>query len=56
VLSLPVPLFWYRVAPGSMIRSTSDYRNMRLIAGEIEARLPPALTPLVGLLIGALRG
>ena len=54
--SLPVPLFWYRVAPGSIIRTTSEYLNMRVIAEEIEARLPPALRPLVGLLIGACRG
>jgi hypothetical protein len=53
MLSLPLPLFWYRVAPGSMIRSTSMYDNLRVVASTIRQQIPPQLASLVDLLVGS---
>jgi GT2 family glycosyltransferase len=53
ILCLPVPLFWYRVAPESMSRSTSRYSNLRVVASTIQRNIPPQLAPLVDLLVGA---
>jgi O-antigen biosynthesis protein len=52
MLSLPLPLFWYRVAPGSMSRSTSQYSNMKVVASTIQRNIPAQLAPLVDLLVG----
>ncbi len=55
LLSIPEPLFWYRLSPNSMLRTTSDYQNMRVIARSIHSRLPASLAPLADLAIGCLR-
>jgi glycosyltransferase involved in cell wall biosynthesis/GT2 family glycosyltransferase len=52
LLSLPLPLFWYRVTPGSMARSTSAYANMRIIASTLRQELPPDIAPMVDFLTG----
>jgi len=53
LLSLPLPLFWYRVAPGSMSRSTSRYSNMRIVASTIRRNISPQLAPILDLLVGS---
>jgi O-antigen biosynthesis protein len=53
LLSLPLPLFWYRVAPGSMSRSTSRYSNMRVVASTIRRNISPQLAPILDLLVGS---
>jgi GT2 family glycosyltransferase len=53
MLSLPLPLFWYRVAPGSMSQSTSQYSNMRVVVSTIQRNIPAQFAPLVDLLVGA---
>lgn len=53
ILSLPLPLFWYRVTPGSMSQSTSRYSNMRVVASTIQRNIPAQLAPIVDLLVGA---
>jgi O-antigen biosynthesis protein len=52
ILSLPLPLLWYRVTPGSMSRSTSRYSNMRVVASTIQRNIPAQLAPIVDLLLG----
>jgi hypothetical protein len=53
LLSLPQPpLFWYRVAPGSMSRSTSRYSNLRVVASTIRENISPPLAPILDLLVG----
>jgi glycosyltransferase involved in cell wall biosynthesis/GT2 family glycosyltransferase len=52
MLSLPLPLFWYRVSPDSMVRSTNLYDNMRMVASAIRQNIPTPLAPLVDLLVG----
>jgi len=48
VLSLPEPLFWYRVSPGSMLRSRPDPEtDMRRGARAYTDRLPPVLRPVL---------
>jgi O-antigen biosynthesis protein len=53
MLSLPLPLFWYRVVPGSMSRSTIPYANMRVVVSTIRRNLPSQLAPIVDLLVGS---
>jgi glycosyltransferase involved in cell wall biosynthesis/GT2 family glycosyltransferase len=53
ILSLPLPLFWYRVTPGSMSRSTNGYSNMQVIASAFRQSIPPLLAPIVDLLVGS---
>jgi O-antigen biosynthesis protein len=55
LLSIPEPLFWYRITPNSMQHTTNSYRNMRMIASSIQSHVPPGLAPLVDLAIGRLR-
>jgi GT2 family glycosyltransferase/glycosyltransferase involved in cell wall biosynthesis len=52
LLSLPQPLFWYRVAPDSMSRSTSRYGNLRVVASTIRENISPQLAPILDLLVG----
>jgi GT2 family glycosyltransferase len=52
ILSLPQPLFWYRVAPNSMARSTDRYANMQAVADAMRPSLPPTLSGLPEFLIG----
>jgi glycosyltransferase involved in cell wall biosynthesis len=52
LLSLPVPLFWYRVVPDSMIHSTSIYDNMRVVVSALEERVPVDLRPLINIAVG----
>jgi glycosyltransferase involved in cell wall biosynthesis/GT2 family glycosyltransferase len=52
LLSLPLPLFWYRVAPDSMVRNTSPYANMRVVASAFAAKMPPAFAPMIDLMVG----
>jgi O-antigen biosynthesis protein len=51
VISLPVPLFWYRRTAGSMLRSTDMYKNHKLIWNTYRQHLPGDLTRLVDLAI-----
>lgn len=43
VASVPAPLYQYRIRPGSMIRTTSQYRNAMLVCDSYAAVLPAAL-------------
>jgi O-antigen biosynthesis protein len=53
LLSLPIPLFWYRVTPGSMIRSTNPYENMRVVASALHAKVPRNFAAAIDFMIGA---
>jgi len=53
LLSLPQALFWYRITPNSMIRSTEAYTNARVIAEEVAKRMPANLASLIDLIKGA---
>jgi glycosyltransferase involved in cell wall biosynthesis/GT2 family glycosyltransferase len=53
LLSLPLPLFWYRLAPGSMSKSTSPYSNMQVVASTLRKNIAPQLAPILDLLIGS---
>jgi glycosyltransferase involved in cell wall biosynthesis len=52
LLSLPLPLFWYRIAPGSMIKTTNIYANLRVVASALHEKMPGSLTQLVDFMIG----
>ena len=52
IFSLPLPLFWYRIAPDSMVRSTSAYQNMRIISEAFKAQVPAQLHPLLDFVAG----
>ncbi len=52
LLSLPLPLFWYRVTPNSISRSTSHGANMQVIAAAVQKKLPQNLARVVDLMIG----
>jgi glycosyltransferase involved in cell wall biosynthesis len=52
LLSLPLPLFWYRVAPGSVIRSTDPYENISVIASTFREKMPPNLRQIIDFMIG----
>jgi GT2 family glycosyltransferase len=47
---VPEPLVWYRVSPGSVMRTTSPWRNMRPVLAAYERLLPPSLRPIPELL------
>jgi O-antigen biosynthesis protein len=51
VISLPVPLFWYRRTAGSMVRTTDMYKNQKLIWDTYRRHLPQSLPRLVDLAI-----
>ena len=53
LLSLPLPLFWYRVTPGSMMRSTNAYENMRTVASALHAKVPRSFAAAIDFMIGA---
>ncbi len=50
ILSLPLPLFWYRVSPDSMVRTTNLYQNMRMISAAFKSQMPAHLHPLLDFL------
>ena len=50
-LSLPVPVFWYRRTPGTMLNITDRYTNNRIIWDVYQAALPPGLSRFVDLAI-----
>jgi hypothetical protein len=52
LLSLPLPLFWYRVAPGSVTRSTDPYDNANVVASTFREKLPRNLWQIVDFTIG----
>jgi O-antigen biosynthesis protein len=52
LLSLPLALFWYRVLPDSMIRSTNQYFNMRAVASVFHRQVPANLVPIIDFIIG----
>jgi hypothetical protein len=52
LLSLPLPLFWYRVTPGGMSRTTDLYANMRVVASSLHERVPKSLSQMVDFVIG----
>ena len=52
ILCLPLPLFWYRVAPNSMTHNNDLYRNMGMIAATFKAMMPKQLHVLMDLLVG----
>jgi GT2 family glycosyltransferase/glycosyltransferase involved in cell wall biosynthesis len=52
LLSLPLPLFWYRVTPDSMSKTTSVYANMRAVASTIQQTMPRSLSHMVDFMIG----
>jgi GT2 family glycosyltransferase len=53
LLSLPLPLLWYRVAPGSMIRNTNAYENMRVVASALHSKVPRSFATAIDFMIGA---
>ncbi len=53
LLSLPLPLFWYRVTPDSMSRTTNYGANMRMIASAVQEKIPRSLAKIVDLMIGS---
>jgi GT2 family glycosyltransferase len=55
LLSIPEPLYWYRVSPDSIQRTAASYESMRIIASVVQSQSFPALAPLVDLAIGRLR-
>ena len=52
LISLPLPLFWYRLTPGSMTRTTNYVANMRVVASSFYAKMPRNLWKIVDFLIG----
>lgn len=52
ILSLPVPLFWYRITPGSLLRSTDRTKNYRVISSTLHEKVDAELRPLIDLMIG----
>ena len=52
LLSLPVPLFWYRLAPDNMSRTTDPYDNMSVVAATLREAMPRDLSQIVDLMIG----
>jgi glycosyltransferase involved in cell wall biosynthesis/GT2 family glycosyltransferase len=52
LISLPLPLFWYRITPGSMIKTTNIYANLRVVASAFHKKIPPSLFQLVDFMIG----
>jgi len=52
LLSLPLPLFWYRLTPGSMTRTTNYMANMRVVASSFHAKLPRNFSRIVDFVIG----
>ncbi len=52
LLSLPLPLFWYRLTPDSMTRSTNYLANMRVVASSFYAKMPRNLSKIVDFMIG----
>jgi GT2 family glycosyltransferase len=53
ILSLPVPLVWYRIRPDSMLRRTRRYDNARVIASTINEMPCSMLEPLADYLMGS---
>jgi GT2 family glycosyltransferase/glycosyltransferase involved in cell wall biosynthesis len=41
IISLPVPLYWYRRTPSGMLLSTDPYRNMKVVWDVYRAHLGP---------------
>lgn len=52
LISLPLPLFWYRLAPDSMTRTTNYSANMRVVASSLYEKVPPHLSKIVDFMIG----
>lgn len=52
ILSLPVPLIWYRFRLGSVTSSTNQYRNMRVIASTVQRRVGSDFSQLIDYVIG----
>ncbi len=52
LLSLPVPLFWYRVEPGSIIRTTSKHLNCQVIASVFREQVNTPVAPLIDFVMG----
>lgn len=50
LVSLPEPLFWYRVAKSSMIRNTNQFRNMARVWEVYSSMMSPDLSALPQLL------
>lgn len=52
LVSVPEPLYWYRVLPGSMRATMSDYRSAQIVLEEFRRALPPVLRSLPQLAYG----
>lgn len=51
LVSLPVPLYWYRRDPGGMLLSTDPYRNMQVVWDTYRRHLGPNLRYLADLAV-----
>ncbi|HET7489583.1 MAG TPA: glycosyltransferase [Acidimicrobiales bacterium] len=52
VVAVPEPLYWYRVQPGSMRHTMSNYHSVGLVLDEYRKLVPPELHPLLALVHG----
>ena len=52
LVSVPDPLYWYRVLPGSMRATMSDYHSAQIVLDEFRRVLPPGLRSLPQLAYG----
>jgi glycosyltransferase involved in cell wall biosynthesis len=53
ILSLPVPLLWYRFRPGSITTATDQYENVRVIASTVQRRVGSEFSQLIDFVIGS---
>lgn len=56
LVSVPEPLYWYRIHSNSMRLNMSDYYSAQVIIEEFRAALPPALRGLADLAYGQQQG
>ena len=52
LVSIPEPLYWYRLQDTSMRNTMSDYHSVQVILDEFRKTLPPVLRPLPSLAYG----
>lgn len=52
LVTVPEPLYWYRILPGSMRATMSSYRSAQVVLDEFRKALPPSLRRLPDLAYG----
>lgn len=55
LVHVPEPIFWYRMTPGGMLRSTSDFLNHRRSLRAYVEQAPPSWRPILQLVHGQVR-